>query len=167
MFDSVSLSLLALFYVNPILHQILLMIVSRSTGFETSIVVLNCILVKSHDKKECIPVGCIPPARWPYPVVSHVSWRGSALPPRCRPPGCRPPPPGSRPHTSWIQTPSIFPVHVWKPTPFSQYMLESQPPPPLWTEWLTDRCKNITFPQLLLRVVTKFSFKSRKFIHCI
>ena len=26
---------------------------------------------------------------------------------------------------------------------------------PLWTEWLTDRCKNITFPQLLLRTVIK------------
>ena len=26
---------------------------------------------------------------------------------------------------------------------------------PLWTEWLTDRCKNITFPQLRLRTVTK------------
>ena len=25
--------------------------------------------------------------------------------------------------------------------------------PPLWTEWLTDRCKNITFPQLRLRAV--------------
>ena len=25
--------------------------------------------------------------------------------------------------------------------------------PPLWTEWLTDRCKNITFPQLRLRVL--------------
>ena len=24
-------------------------------------------------------------------------------------------------------------------------------PPPLWTEWLTNRCKNITFPQLRLR----------------
>ena len=26
---------------------------------------------------------------------------------------------------------------------------------PLWTEWLTDRCKNITFPQLRLRTVTE------------
>ena len=26
-------------------------------------------------------------------------------------------------------------------------------PPPLWTEWLTDRCKNITFPQLRLWTV--------------
>ena len=27
-------------------------------------------------------------------------------------------------------------------------------PPPLWTEWLTDRCKNITFPQLHFQTVT-------------
>ena len=27
-------------------------------------------------------------------------------------------------------------------------------PPPPWTEFLTHACKNITFPQLLLRVVT-------------
>ena len=27
------------------------------------------------------------------------------------------------------------------------------PPDPLWTEWLTDACENMTFPQLLLRVV--------------
>ena len=25
--------------------------------------------------------------------------------------------------------------------------------PPLWTEWLTDRCENITFPQLCLQMV--------------
>ena len=28
-----------------------------------------------------------------------------------------------------------------------------QAPLPLWTEWLTDGCKNITFPQLRLRTV--------------
>ena len=39
----------------------------------------------------------------------------------------------------------------------SQHALE-QTPAPLWTEWLTDRCKNITFPQLRLRTVIS--------IHC-
>ena len=33
----------------------------------------------------------------------------------------------------------------------SQHALEQNPP--LWTEWLTDRCKNITFPQIRLRTV--------------
>ena len=26
-------------------------------------------------------------------------------------------------------------------------------PPPLWTEWLTDRCKNITFATLLRTII--------------
>ena len=30
-----------------------------------------------------------------------------------------------------------------------------------WTDWLADRCKNITFPQLHLRAVKKFSPKFR------
>ena len=34
-----------------------------------------------------------------------------------------------------------------------QCMLGYTPPPPSWTEWLTHRCGNITFPQLLLRTV--------------
>ena len=30
---------------------------------------------------------------------------------------------------------------------------QTPPPPPLWTEFLTHACENITFPQLLLRTV--------------
>ena len=33
------------------------------------------------DKKECIPVGCVPPALWLYPVVSHVFWGGGSAQP--------------------------------------------------------------------------------------
>ena len=45
-------------------------------------------------KQECIPVGSVPPARLPYPVVSD--WRGG-LPnaPRCKPPSA---------DTPWMQT---------------------------------------------------------------
>ena len=38
-------------------------------------------------KQECIPVGCVPPACWPYPIVSHGGWirgglhRGVSSPP--------------------------------------------------------------------------------------
>ena len=28
----------------------------------------------------------------------------------------------------------------------------------LWTEWLTDRCENITFPQLRLRTIKKLNY---------
>ena len=33
--------------------------------------------------------------------------------------------------------------------------------PPPWTEWLTDKRKNITFPQLRLRAVTKITLTTR------
>ena len=73
-------------------------------------------------KQECIPVGCVPPARWPHPVVSNG---GSAqLPPPhastdADPPGCRP---------TWMQMPS------WMQTP-------------PWTEGMTHACENTTLPQ--------------------
>ena len=35
----------------------------------------------------------------------------------------------------------------------SQHALRQKPPP--WTEWLTNRCKNITFLQLRLQMVTR------------
>ena len=36
------------------------------------------------------------------------------------------------------------------------------PPPPLWTEFLTHTCENITFPQLRLRTVIKEKFVDRR-----
>ena len=35
----------------------------------------------------------------------------------------------------------------------------------LWTEWLTDRCKNITFPQLRLRAVKILNVKKKLIYH--
>ena len=76
-------------------------------------------------------------------------------------PGQNPPPPRQRPHKehgtrdrplegTWDQR---------QETPWKEHGT-SQPDrsdiiqrPPLWTEWLTDGCKNITFPQLRLRAV--------------
>ena len=40
--------------------------------------------------------------------------------------------------------------------------ITQRPPLPLWAEWLIDRCKNITFPQIRLREV-----KSQRFCHQI
>ena len=34
---------------------------------------LLCGNFQNYIKQECIPVGCVPPARWPYPVVCYVS----------------------------------------------------------------------------------------------
>ena len=36
---------------------------------------------------------------------------------------------------------------------FQHAMGQTPPPPPLWTEFLTQACENITFPQLLLRTL--------------
>ena len=74
---------------------------------------------KNQRKKECIPVGCIPLACWPYPTMhcQGVYLSGVYLPKRGVPAqeGCTCP--GG---------------------------CTCQGTPPLWTEWLTDRCKNIT-----------------------
>ena len=52
---------------------------------------LNCqYLPKCKLKQECIPVVCVPPARWLYPVVSNAG--GGSLP-------------TSQMQTPWIQTP--------------------------------------------------------------
>ena len=31
-------------------------------------------LREKHGKQVCIPVGCVPPASWPYPIAVPVSW---------------------------------------------------------------------------------------------
>ena len=64
-------------------------------------------------------------------------------PTRQRPPGQRPPDPQTE--TLWTETPRS--CDLW-------CMLGQRPPPPRWAEWLTDRCKKITLPQLRLRAVT-------------
>ena len=78
--------------------------------------------LKINNKQECIPVGCIPPA----------------LSERQRPPWKEH---GTRDRDPWKEH-GTRDVHC-----LSSY----KNPSPLWTEWLTDRCKNITFPQLCLR----------------
>ena len=112
-------------------------------------------------KQECIPAGCVPPAHWPYLVVSHACppqatmhppeqprmppleqphmppWSNHACPPREQP--CMPPratrhappeqpcmPPGATTHAPPPQQPRT--------------------PPPV--NRMTNRCKNITLPQL-------------------
>ena len=111
-------------------------------------------------KQESIPVGCEPPACWPYPVVSYVSGGVCPTTPDADTPGCRPPPPGYRP--PWMQNPrcrlllTMWPaMHVGKPT---------FPP----VNRMTDKCKNITLQQtsfadgnktLLLRNEGNFDIK--------
>ena len=41
----------------------------------------SCSFRQKYGKQECIPVGCVPPVCWPYPVVSYVSWGGGSAQP--------------------------------------------------------------------------------------
>ena len=115
-------------------------------------------------KQECIPVGCIPSAAvaiWGcLPKGVSASWGvclggvsalvgcllrgvsawGSVYPGECLPMGVHPP-------QTQRQTASPRPRGRYPPDP------EAEGDTPLWTEFLTHACENITFPQLLLRMV--------------
>ena len=78
---------------------------------------------KNHEQQECIPVGCVPPAHWPYLVISH------ACPPQ-------PHTPPATMHTPpWPCMPPYN--HACPPT-------TTHAPP---VNRMTNRCKNITLPQ--------------------
>ena len=98
-------------------------------------------------RQETVPVGCVPPACWPYPLVSHVSrgrgWRRRVSATSlldAEPPGGRPP---------WMQTPQR--QTPWRQTPLDADLPGGRPCP-LWTEWDT-RVKTLPCPKLRLRAV--------------
>ena len=54
-------------------------------------------------KQECIPVGCVPPACWPYPIVSHGGFASGG---------------GGSASMGWADPPVMWPVmHAERPTP--------------------------------------------------
>ena len=83
-------------------------------------------------EQECIPVGCVLPTCWPYPIISNVS-RGSAQPrwmQNCKWLNLLCP---WRQRPSWMQTPPPLeadPLVNWP------VMHAGKPPP--WTEWQID-----------------------------
>ena len=126
-----------------------------------------------NNQQECIPVGCVPPTAVAVCWGGVSASVHAGIHPLARPPNLplgvglqTPPPPRPDPSTSSLgvgletmarllnfppgcgpgdpptQTPQPAPLGVgletckacWDATPF-----------PLWTEWLTDTCKNITF----------------------
>ena len=119
-----------------------------------------------HRVQECIPVGCVPPAHWP--TISHSVGGGGmcgmhapchACPLPHMPPAMHSSPvtyaPSPAMHTPLACTaPAMHvpchthpPCHACPPTTHTPLPRTPPPPcmPPLWTEWLTDMCKNITF----------------------
>ena len=102
-----------------------------------------CELIKKV-KQERIPLAYTPPAS--VNVLGGVCLGGVCLggvclgcvcPGGCLPTGCL-----LRGLSTRRCTPATCPSHAGIHTP------------PMWTEWLTDRCKNITFPQLRFWAVT-------------
>ena len=99
--------------------------------------------LKPGTKQECIPIGCVPTT-----VSGRLSYHARPLP-------CTPP---CHAHNHAMHTPHsphmplichacpLFATHAPFPSP--------RMPPPR-TEFLTQACENITFPQLLLRTVIK------------
>ena len=76
-------------------------------------------------KLECIPVGCVPPACWLYPIVSEGVSAPDADPPGRRShPGCRPCPLDALPPECW-----------------------SPPDADPWSEGMTHICENVTLHQ--------------------
>ena len=84
-------------------------------------------------EQEYIPVGCVPPA--------SVATSPASMPPTMHAP-CHTPPPCT-PRLPCMP-PATHGPPLWMPP-------ATQPPPPV--NRITDRCKNITFPQLRLRAV--------------
>ena len=80
--------------------------------------------------KQCIPVGCIPPARYRTVVSENPPWTDN--------------PPGQRPRPDRDQLDR-------DPYPRQRPTLDRDLP----VNRIADRCENITFPQLRLRAVTR------------
>ena len=95
----------------------------------------------SNVLQECTPVGCVPSAAVAIspatlaPPTMHAPTMHNPLP--CMPPATHTPPPSCMPPATHTSLPCM--------PPYTTH--------PLWTEFLTHACGNITFPQLLLWTV--------------
>ena len=106
--------------------------------------------------QECIPVGCLP-----FPCSGRLSCH--ACPPPCMHPchacslpcyACPPAMHAPLPHTPTLPCMPPTLTHTW-PLHYTYAALHHACP--LWTDFLTHACENITFPQLLLRTVINTS----------
>ena len=128
---------------------------------ETCICNRNISMRSCRDRQDCIPVGCIPPACWPYLPACSVPG-GLDLIPLNFPLGCGP---GSDPpqfppwvwdwrgglllggSSSWgvgVYSWGVSPPGGYARGVVSQHALRQTPP----VDRITDACKNITLPQL-------------------
>ena len=70
-------------FINPIKEEVNILLIALTLleilEVQIDIGKNKCLFCVHLFKQECIPVGCVPPACWPYPVVSHVSRGGGGL----------------------------------------------------------------------------------------
>ena len=102
---------------------------------------INNVCRRTTFSRECIPVGCVPPASV---AVSGVGVHSEGV---CPGEGCVQ---GEGCVGGCLPRGVYIPITCW-----DTHLL------PLWREWMTDRCKNITFPQLRLRAVKIISREKR------
>ena len=87
-------------------------------------------VILNTEKQECIPIGCVQPACWPYLIVSYLLWREGALP-------------------------NPLDAHPLEADSHSQVTSDAwweANPPPSWTEWNTG-VKTLPCPKLRLQAV--------------
>ena len=100
----------------------------------------------SQIQQECIPVRCLPPARWPYHIVSNGGWVicpapwMQTLPHIQTPPGCRPPPVDRMTNTSKnITLPKTsFAGGNYKHKHLSCFPKHYFVQPPSWSLWIPN-----------------------------
>ena len=122
--------------------------------------VLKMLRVNRPLQQECIRVGCVPPAHWPYLVVSYACpprknhacppGKNHACPPgknHACPPGKKPhmPPPGKTTHAPQEKpcTPPQQKPHTPPEQPRMTPPKSNHTRPPV--NRITDACENITF----------------------
>ena len=98
-------------------------------------------------KQECIPVGCVPSAAVAVSPATHTPCYAC--------PSATPPP-----------MPHMRPCHA-HPLPHTPAMHVPPAMRALPVNRITDKCKNITFPQLLLRTVTSRNLPASAFLPCL
>ena len=97
--------------------------------------------------QECIPVGCVPPACWLYPIVSHVSRGGGSAPhPDSDPLWMQPPLDANPQRQTPLPTDATPPPRCRPPGHVTcDACWEANRPPP---SGQTNTCENITLPKI-------------------
>ena len=135
------------------------------------------LVLRHSNQQECIPVGCVLSAHWPYPIGDVSPGGGRSVQGGVCPEGVCP---GAGDCPRGVCTQEVYHVtypimHLMLPVcclcsnwdwRAMQLLILCWScdlarhagiyTPTLWTEFLAHACENITFPQLLLQVVTIF-----------